>query len=210
MTGPVSVVRFGTALQALPDGDESWLSPAERERMGRLHRAADRQAYLAAHLLVRRVTAELLGCPVDRVRIRQRCPDCGALGHGRAEVVGHPDVALSLSHSVRGDSAVVAAVAALAAAPIGIDVEHRDAAIPARALSPQEWGAVASGWDPVLLWTRKEAAVKAGTGAGAGGLGRAADISVLEPDAGLVFADWAGEQVVGSWAYRAAPAPSVT
>lgn len=141
------------------------LSPPERERMARLQRRADRDDFLAAHVLVRICVARLLATRPADVAIVQRCTSCGG-PHGRPEVAGHPGVGASLAHS-RG---VVAAAAGTV--PVGVDVE----AFPpagglvagdlSTALSPAEIAATESAPDPeralLLAWARKEACLKAG------------------------------------------------
>jgi len=145
--------------------DRGVLSPAEQERLARFRRPSDGEDFQAAHLLVRKCAARLLGVRPADVVIVQRCATCGG-PHGRPEVVGHPDIGASLAHS-RG---IVAAAAATV--PVGIDVE---AFPPAGGLSPGELSAALSAAeieaielapDPgramLLAWVRKEACLKAG------------------------------------------------
>ena len=133
--------------------DPGILTAEERVRWRRLARAEDRDAYLAAHGLVRRVAAELTGAA--GLVLRQRCPDCGGTDHGRPAIEGHPEVHVSLSHT-RG---MVAAVAART--PCGIDVEAIGH-VPDDVLTPAEraW----AGQDAARrtgLWVCKEAWIKA-------------------------------------------------
>ncbi|HEV3363386.1 MAG TPA: hypothetical protein VG795_04480, partial [Acidimicrobiia bacterium] len=95
---------------------EAWLSSAEKERLARFKLPSDGADFQAAHLLIRKCAARLLGVHPGDVSIVQRCATCGG-PHGRPEVEGHPEVGASLAHS-RG---VVAAAAGTA--PVGIDVE---------------------------------------------------------------------------------------
>jgi 4'-phosphopantetheinyl transferase len=147
-----------------PDGHER-LSPPERERLSRLRRSADRQDFLAAHLLVRLCAARIVGVDAGGVSIVQRCATCGG-PHGRPEIVGHPDVAASLAHS-RG---VVAAAAGTG--PVGVDVEAFPTAEGlvagdlSAALTATERAAIEAAANPqhalLLAWARKEACLKAG------------------------------------------------
>lgn len=144
---------------------EGLLSVPERDRMARLQRSADRDDFLAAHLLVRVCAARVLGVAPGAVSIVQRCGTCGG-PHGRPEVAGHPDVGVSLAHS-RG---VVAAAAGTV--PVGVDVEAfppADGLTPgdlSAALTPAERAAIEAAADPrravLLAWARKEACLKAG------------------------------------------------
>ncbi|HEU5447383.1 MAG TPA: 4'-phosphopantetheinyl transferase superfamily protein [Acidimicrobiia bacterium] len=145
--------------------DQGVLTPAEQERMARFRRPSDGEDFQAAHLLIRTCAARLLGVRPGDVVIVQRCSTCGG-PHGRPEVVGHPDIGVSLAHS-RG---LVAAAAG--SAPVGIDIE---AFPPAEglvagdlsaALSAAEIRAIDSTLDRpramLLAWVRKEACLKAG------------------------------------------------
>lgn len=141
------------------------LSPEEQERMARLRRPSDAEDFLAAHLLIRKCAARLLGVRAADVSIVQRCPTCGG-PHGRPEVVGHADVGVSFAHS-RG---VVAAAAGTV--PVGVDVEAFPPADGlaagdlSAALTTAEIRAIGSASDPtratLLAWVRKEACLKAG------------------------------------------------
>jgi len=145
--------------------DRGLLSPAEQERMTRFRRRADAEDFQAAHLLVRKCVARLIGARLPDVTIVQRCSTCGG-PHGRPEVVGHPDIGASLAHS-RG---LVAAAAG--PVPVGIDIE----ALPpadglvtgdlSAALTAAEIVAIDSAPDRtralLLAWVRKEACLKAG------------------------------------------------
>lgn len=207
------VLRHQTLEVAVPDEHAAWgrlaeLEGYERDRIARLRNPADRLAYLLGHLLVREVAGELLA--QSHLRLRQQCPGCGGSGHGRPFVVGtdddrdEPAVSISLSHSVRtrgygeADSILVAALAALSSRPVGIDVEHADARVPRRAFTDRETAALAQGLSPVQVWTRKEAAVKAG----ATTLDRLNSFDVLDQGAGagVKFTDFAVPGGLGSWA----------
>jgi 4'-phosphopantetheinyl transferase len=144
----------------------SALSPEELARADALRSDRDRDAFLAAHVLVRVCAGELLGRRPEAVPLRQRCAECGG-PHGRPEVDRRPDVHVSLAHS----SGWVAAAADLR--PCGIDIEHagfeRPLVLPVeRALAPVEryWhdGQPDRPRAFLELWVRKEAVVKAGGG----------------------------------------------
>ena len=146
-----------------PDG--ALLSPAEQNRLARFRRRSDGEDFQAAHLLIRKCAARLLGLRARDVEIVQRCATCGG-PHGRPEIVGHPDIGASLAHS-RG---VVAAAAGTA--PVGIDVEAfppadgLSAGDLSAALTAAEIRAIESAPDSrravLVAWARKEACLKAG------------------------------------------------
>ncbi|WP_150626037.1 4'-phosphopantetheinyl transferase family protein [Pandoraea captiosa] len=155
------------------------LSPEERQRADAYSRPSDREDYVAAHILARvaaaRVTgsADTPGASARTYVLVQRCERCGG-AHGRPRLPAHPGLHVSLSHT-RG---VVAATCAIS--PVGIDVEHWDAALATDAELPglnererMRLGAFASvahthhapspralAW--LRLWTRKESLIKLG------------------------------------------------
>ena len=153
------VVRFAAVAEI--DADLGLLSTAERARHERLVSDADKQAYAAAHILVRECAAELLGAAREEIVIEQRCARCDSTEHGAPSVAGASAVRVSLSHT-RGQVAAVAA-----GRRCGIDVEKVSRG-PDRALSPREAAWVAGQEDAAYaftrLWVRKEALVKAGHG----------------------------------------------
>ena len=195
-------MRFA-AVADVPD-ETDLLTPRERSRRDRLVSADDRDAYVAAHVLVRRCAAELLGLAVEDVVLAQRCPTCGSDDHGRP-YAGGTDVHLSLSHT-RG---TVAAMAAYARCGVDVETAH-DGPPPHGTLTAREEAWVAERPDPGLaftrLWVRKEALVKAGVA----GLAEAGELDVLQagPDGlrpadlrdGVVLAEWRGAGAVGAWA----------
>jgi len=143
--------------------DLGLLTAAERARHERLVAEADKQAYAAAHVLVRECAAELLGAARDEIVIGQRCDRCGSTEHGAPSVAGDAGAAVqvSLSHT-RGQVAAMAATSRC-----GIDVEKVSRG-PDRALSRREAAWVAGQEDAAYaftrLWVRKEALVKSGHG----------------------------------------------
>ncbi|MEU0264857.1 4'-phosphopantetheinyl transferase superfamily protein [Nocardioides sp. NPDC006303] len=153
------VVRFAAVAEI--DADLGLLSTAERARHERLVADADKQAYAAAHVLVRECAAELLGAAREEIVIEQRCARCDSTEHGAPSVAGAAAVRVSLSHT-RGQVAAVAA-----GRRCGIDVEKVSRG-PDRALSPREAAWVAGQEDAAYaftrLWVQKEALVKAGHG----------------------------------------------
>jgi 4'-phosphopantetheinyl transferase len=143
----------------------SLLAPHERRRWDAFRHPADREAYLAAHLLVRECAARLTGLPVASVQVAQLCPTCGSAEHGRPLLAGRADVHLSLGYR-RG-----AVVAGAAGAPLGVDVEPpvtpgaREELV-STVLTPAEAEAVRTAADParevLRFWVRKESLVKVG------------------------------------------------
>ncbi|MCZ2849281.1 4'-phosphopantetheinyl transferase family protein [Modestobacter sp. VKM Ac-2978] len=158
------LVVVATPTEVLADGDAGLLGAAERQRSASLRDPADRAAYVAAHLLVRRCAAALSGRPVVDLAVQQWCADCGTAGHGRPSIAGSPDVHVSWAHS-RG-----VVVAAASWHPVGVDVETfpPNGSVIGRfpGLTPAEQWQLRSAADPSLLalrhWVRKECLVKAG------------------------------------------------
>ncbi|MEU6391118.1 4'-phosphopantetheinyl transferase superfamily protein [Streptomyces sp. NPDC046939] len=174
---------------------------------GELRRAAafvfdrHRLRYVNAHLALRSILAEHLGRAPAALRfVREPCPGCGE-PHGRPALADTPDLHFSLSHS--GDLALVA----LAATPVGADVEELTPPATADELSavlhPRERAELAALPDPSersramsRAWVRKEAYLK-GIGTG---LSRATDLDYVGtlPDA---------PGAPGGWSLRDVPVP---
>ena len=117
-----SAERAPLVLLARPEdvlrpGGELLLTSRERRRSGALRHRADREAYVAAHLLVRHCAAALTDRPVQALELEQRCTVCGSVEHGEPSITGLPDLHVSLAHT-RG-----AVVAGADRQPIGVDVE---------------------------------------------------------------------------------------
>ncbi|MFH8775360.1 MULTISPECIES: 4'-phosphopantetheinyl transferase family protein [unclassified Streptomyces] len=92
------------------------LDAEERARARAFRHARDRDAYVVAHAALRNVLGVLLGMRADALPlVREACAGCGG-PHGRP-ALRTPGVHFSLSHS--GGLVLVA----LAAAPVGVDVE---------------------------------------------------------------------------------------
>lgn len=174
MRKPVLVATGTTgAVLAHLSGVAGALSADEQARMARLRRPADRDDYLAAHLLLRWCAGSWLEVRPDDIAVVQRCATCGG-PHGRPEVAGHPGLHASLAHS-RG---VVAAAAG--PVPVGVDVEAHGRAGGSAAphgpglevtelgavLTRAECDAIAGAPEPAVallrLWARKEGLLKAG------------------------------------------------
>ena len=180
------------------------LTAAEQERAAGFGPAADRDAYLAAHVLVRLCAAQALGAEPGELTVVQRCDTCGG-PHGRPTLVEAPGVCVSWSHTRGG----VAAVAGRG--PVGVDIEGlrgRDFALLRRkTLTPGElnWADAQPNPDAAFLrlWTRKEALIKVGRLT----LGRMARADLVGDAAapvahwaGFRFLDWSFEEFVGSCA----------
>jgi 4'-phosphopantetheinyl transferase len=189
------IVRFAAVTEV--DADLGLLTAAERARHERLVADADKQAYAAAHVLVRECAAELLGTSREEIVIEQRCARCDSAEHGAPSVAGAAAVQVSLSHT-RGQVAAVAA-----GRRCGIDVEKVSRG-PDRALSRREAAWVAGQEDAAYaftrLWVRKEALVKAGHGSMAAA--QRLDVLAGDPSSdpfGDALADQVGEVRLTQW-----------
>lgn len=143
------------------------LSDAERARVARLLRPADRARSTAAAVLLRQMVAAASGVPAGQVQVDRTCPRCGR-AHGRPRL---PGLGLDASITHCGD---LAGVAVSSAGAVGLDIEpvepDRVGRLGSRLLAPGERAAGPA--DLLRYWTRKEAVVKA-TGEGIGiGLSR--------------------------------------
>ncbi|MCV2490675.1 4'-phosphopantetheinyl transferase superfamily protein [Geodermatophilus sp. YIM 151500] len=161
--GPLVLVAHPAAV--LEQWDENILTASERRRGAALAHRADREAYVAAHLLVRHCAAALTGRIPGTVELVQRCSECGSTEHGKPSIAGVPDLHVSLAHT-RG-----AVVAGAGWQPIGVDVEgssglDADPAVLAYALTTAETSRVRSAPEPSVAflrhWVRKECLVKVG------------------------------------------------
>lgn len=146
---------------------------AERGRLRRYLRPADRDRFTVGVALTRLVLGAQLGIPPDRVPIDRRCARCGG-AHGRPRLAQAPELDFSLSHS----GAVIALAIARSRAgdrgprAVGIDVELVAQAVAAEApvdivLSQAEriaFRRLDASVKPVAFfryWVRKEAVLKA-------------------------------------------------
>ncbi|WP_267040154.1 4'-phosphopantetheinyl transferase superfamily protein [Streptomyces sp. NBC_00347] len=154
---------------------EGMLDDTERARLQGLRRAADRDQYRVAHVVLRQLLGDRLGRDPAQVRFfREPCPGCGG-PHGRPAVTDAP-LHFSLSHA--GDAVLVA----FADRPVGVDVERRPDPELAAQVSTElaevlhpaeraELSALPAGERPAAVarcWSRKEAYLK-GVGIGLGG-----------------------------------------
>lgn len=134
---------------------EAVLSAAETHRRRRLRRPADRDDFLAARVLARRLLSYLIDGrdPAEWV-LTQRCDRCGGQ-HGRPRLAGFDSVGVSWAHA----GGIVAAAAS--SGPVGVDVEW--VLSEQQPPFPQPRAAVSvvpiEAW---VGWTRMEAIVKRG------------------------------------------------
>lgn len=180
---------------AAPEALAAVLDAAERDRLRRFRRPADRARYLAAHAIARMVLAARLGAHPAEITFAFRCGACGG-PHGKPRLAGpHPGLEFSLAHS--GNRVVVA----VADDPVGVDVEslHRGPDVDDLAeeiLSLAERAALARGVPaaeaPSALlhhWTYKEAVLKA---TGQGLAVPPADLTVSPPAEPPRLLAWSG------------------
>ncbi len=159
------------------------LSEAEQEHARRLREPADRERFLASHLLLRELLGVRLGlAPRQLLFRRATCPACGDQ-HGRP-VLAWPAADVHFSLSRRGDIVLVA----IAETAVGVDVElvpSEEASRQVSRLLPaserDELERAASAQRPEVfarLWARKEAYLKGvGTGVGCGLAGPACGLA---------------------------------
>ncbi|MDB1086129.1 4'-phosphopantetheinyl transferase superfamily protein [Streptomyces sp. ACA25] len=164
------LVRSGPQAAAVARLASEVLDAEEKRRAAAFRQSRDRDCYLAAHLALRRLLGACLGTAAGAVRlVREACPGCGE-PHGRPAVAGG-GVHFSLSHS--GSLALLA----LAAVPVGVDVEAVPEAGTVADVAPQlhpaeveELAALPGSGRPAAfarVWARKEAYLK-GLGIGLG------------------------------------------
>ncbi len=145
------------------------LDETERQRWAAYRREADRERFLVGCALAKTAIATYTGQHPADVRFDRTCPRCGG-PHGKPAAGGGPEH--SVAHS--GDLIAVA----VAAAPVGVDVEQLDgrphlpgAGNPealARLVLAEDERAVLAAVHPsdrarafLVAWTRKEAVTKA-------------------------------------------------
>lgn len=149
--------------------DLALLSASELERAASFSRPVDALLYSASHIALRRLLGARLGIPAAAVPFtREPCPTCGG-PHGRPAVADVAHLHFSLAHT-RG-----LALVALAATPVGVDVERmprvQTVARCLPALHPDERAEIEAAPPKTRrqafaqLWTRKEAYLK-GVGTG--------------------------------------------
>lgn len=154
----------------LDQASEAVLDAEELRRVAAFRVDSARKLYQAAHVALRLLLGSCLGLPPARVELtREPCPCCDKQ-HGRPAVLGG-GLHFSLSHS--GEVALLA----LAATPVGVDVERVPTAAVvqqiAKSLHPletKELEALPDAERPegfARAWARKEAYLKGiGTGLG--------------------------------------------
>ncbi|MFH8572679.1 4'-phosphopantetheinyl transferase family protein [Streptomyces sp. NPDC017993] len=176
-TAPAPVMPVRAELWQLPTRgveesalDLADLNEGERERLGRFDHAPDRVSYGAAHIALRRLLGRRLNSPPAGLEFfRERCPCCEE-PHGRPAVT-EPMVPTHFSLSYNRNLVLIA----IAAEPVGVDVETLPEAATVRNLAPElhpaeEDEIVSGNYRPetfARIWTRKEAYLK-GIGAGLG------------------------------------------
>ncbi|WP_165782484.1 4'-phosphopantetheinyl transferase family protein [Solilutibacter silvestris] len=128
------------------------VSPALRERAGRLNNPLERERRLLAYALHRMVVALALGRDADRVEV-------GRMASGMPMVAGLPNVATSLSHA---DDFLAIAVARDVGL-VGVDIEAMDRVALLDGLAADVLHAQECAGDEALIdvWVRKEAVLKA-------------------------------------------------
>lgn len=106
-----SVVATAPTLSQRP----SVLSPAEKNRMGRFFRQADRDRYLVAHTITRLLLADAVGHKPGAIHIQYG-------SDGKPRLSGLAGATIEFSYSYSGDLAVIA----ISEFPIGVDVQALD------------------------------------------------------------------------------------
>ncbi|WP_246082961.1 4'-phosphopantetheinyl transferase family protein [Nonomuraea diastatica] len=139
---------------------DDWLTEVERERAARFRFEADRDCFVAAHLLVRVCAAAVLGVEPHELTLLQHCHLHGP-GHGRPSIEQAPELGVSFSHT-RGY-----VCAAAGPGKVGVDAEHvppgpLDTLLADRVLNPRERSLVTGNDELIRHWTRKEALIKRG------------------------------------------------
>ncbi|MFI7383854.1 4'-phosphopantetheinyl transferase family protein [Streptomyces sp. NPDC049813] len=185
-----------------PAADAGVLDADERRRAAAFAFDRHRLRYVNAHVALRRVLGERLDRAPGTLRfVRLPCPGCGE-PHGRPALADAPGLHFSLSHS--GDLALVA----LAAVPVGADVEELTQSLAADDLAgvlhPRERAELAALAGPAerrlavsRAWVRKEAYLK-GIGTG---LSRSPDLDYVGTLPGSPGAP-------GGWSLRDVPVPA--
>lgn len=183
---PAEVHLWRVDLDAAAAPPRDVLTDAERERATRLRAAIDGRRWAASRWALREVLGRYLGEPPGEIEL--------ALGeHGKPALAVAPErLEFNLSHS--GGLALVA----VAARPVGVDVERIDPgrhvlALAERALDPDTAAAVRSA-DPAARgamffthWARHEARLKC-HGGGIGGAPPDGPLTVADVDAGAGYA----------------------
>jgi 4'-phosphopantetheinyl transferase len=178
-----------------PPGAAAWatLSPTERDRAGRFHRAEDRDRFVTARATLRRLLGERLGIEPGGITFGER-------GRGKPVLAEEP-IGDGTHFSVSHAGGVI--VIAVADRPVGVDVElvrpdAWDERMAALVLSPPELSWLAAQPDRDLAffrcWTRKEAYAKLGDEGLVDGLRRLTltprpDAAAVEPGSAVLLTD---------------------
>jgi 4'-phosphopantetheinyl transferase len=161
----VPVGRFAPELRESLAAD---LNPATIAKLDRFHRVEDRDRGLAAHALLRRVLAAVVGGRPAELVLGTRCGGCGQTDHGKPYLetgTPVPLVEVNLTHS----GEVVCVALAAPGVQVGVDAEQRRAvdwsALRRSVFADPEWARSEQAADPdrrrMDAWARKESAVKA-------------------------------------------------
>jgi 4'-phosphopantetheinyl transferase len=141
------------------------LDDVERTRYAGYHREIDKLRFLTGRTLIRAIAGRRLSVEPERVVLDASCYECGK-PHGKPRVVAENPPEVSISHS-----GSLVALAVVAGAPVGIDVEQIRAAevdeLARMVISAPERADFAALADNdrqagfFTYWSRKEAVVKA-------------------------------------------------
>lgn len=190
-------------------GLESLLDEVERTTLSRLHLDRDRDRYISAHVLLRRVLARHTGIPEQEQRFHRRCVLCGG-PHGKPRLltpgIDPADlVAVNALDTPQVNLSYVGSRILLAlreAGPVGVDVEHWDktdfagfgavALTQAEARELLEFDVVDRSPARATWWARKEAVLKA---TGHGLRVDALNLRVSAPDVPPVLLDWTDPEI---------------
>ncbi|SAL33819.1 4'-phosphopantetheinyl transferase [Caballeronia sordidicola] len=178
----VELWRLDVDLRQDTDAISRFLSPSERERMGRYKRIEDRLRFASARSGLR----EILGAHVRRDPAQL---EFGAGAYGRPSLVAYPHVSFNVSHS--GERVLIAVSMKRA---VGVDIEEANQALDWRALLgivcvKEEALKISNVRDFYQCWTAKEALLKAtGAGIGSGDGLKSIDLANSRIPEGLGFA----------------------
>lgn len=190
-------------------GGSQELDASELARLERLRRPTDRDRFVTAHVLLRRVVAGQLNLEPAAVELVNDCPRCGEGDHGQPRVPGRSGLFVSLTHADDW-----AGVSITRSGPVGLDIELIDALTPlasgdARAVlseAEQKWwvGLPVGQRAPVLaaVWTRKESLLKA---AGTGFQTDPQALTLSAPGVPVRVVEWSGSAPPAIWLGDARP-----
>jgi 4'-phosphopantetheinyl transferase len=144
------------------------LNPATLAKVHRFRRIQDSDRGLAAHALLRRMLAAVVGGRPAELVLSTRCAACGKTEHGKPYLdLGSRSapVEINLTHSAD----MVCVALAPAGVQVGVDVEERRAVdwsgLRRSVFADSEWAVTEAAADPdrcrMDAWARKESSVKA-------------------------------------------------